>query len=111
MLLLDPTTSVVKKMAAVGGGVPAQSALVADVVVDDPLTPERGSGVEIELHARPTGAGRQASCWSWVEADPAGSGKIRLNPGVGVAGTHHILAGKVIEFTPAEPGDDSRRNA
>src|ERR1035437_7552945 len=111
MLPPNPPASLVKETTAAVCRIFPQSALVADIVVDNPFAPKGCGRIHIELHPRPTGPHRQTARRSRVKADPTGSGKVSLNPRMGVAGSHHILAGEVIEFTAAEPRHNSRRDA
>src|SRR5271155_6158268 len=111
MLVVNPQASFFKETPGVGSRILPQRALVADVVVDDPFPAERCGRIRIEPQSRPTVSCRQTSRRSRVKADPTGSWEVSLNPGVGVACSHHVLAGEVIELAPVEPRHHPRRDA
>src|SRR5208282_138195 len=111
MLVLNPQASFVKETPRVGSRILPQGALVADIVVDDPFPPKGCGCIRIEPQPRPTASRRQTSRRSRIKADPTRSGEVSLNPGMGVTGSHHVLAGEVVELTPVEPCHNSRRDA
>src|SRR3984885_3123677 len=102
MLFFNPSTHVVQKVPGVVGCVFSELALMAGVVVDDPLAPERGGSVNVELNPGPTSARGEVRGWSWIEAEPAEAREKSFHPGMRVAGPNHVLASEVVEFTSAK---------
>src|ERR1700746_1631632 len=103
-----PCARALPRCARTGERCLTQFKLVRRVVADDPLAPERSRCIEVEHGAIPAARRSSKAWWSRIERLPSITRKVRLNPGVCVLGTHHIISAEGVEFHAAEAGHDRR---
>src|ERR1700678_1665621 len=84
---------------------------MARVIVDDPLAPERGQGVDLQHTSAPAGMHLHGRGWGGIETYPSIAGKTRCHPRVRVAAPNQILGSKVVKLAGAETVHHSRGNA
>src|SRR6202020_2309795 len=99
MLAVHPLPGLVKKTSTALGRVFFQCALMADIVIDNPLTPERSGCVQIHFHSRPSVPCIDISRGSGIKTDPARPGEISFNPRMGIAGSNNVLSREIVGFT------------
>src|SRR5690242_9330864 len=77
------------------------------VIVDHPVPPEGSHSVEVQTDAAPTGSYARRFTRRGIKRDPTIAWEKPLHPGVGVAGTDHILRGHIVEFAGPEPVNEA----
>src|SRR5216684_2484938 len=106
-----PTTHRRKELAAPASRAHRQRLLMPSVIVDYPVPPEGGHGIEVQAEPAPTGSDQDGPTRRGIKSDPAIARKEHLHPGVGIARPNHISGGQVVELAGPKSVDETRGNS